>query len=363
MICPVLSVLRPEFRHFPLPSRPRVLCGLALAAAAMWGTASATPAVHPAAGSCVSKGVGLDSQCLANGITIHFVDWGGHGGDLVLLAGLDDTARVYDELAPLLAAHHHVIAVTRRGYGHSSIPPGGYDSATLTADLREFLKAAGVRRADLVGHSMSGLELTRIATSDPDLVNRLVYLDAATDKSPLMGLFVKDPLGDRNPPPSALASFHTLIDWFQKLLKSHSPAIEANLRQSFDQGPTGLKFRTPQDVDAAVIAGVFSDHPDYSRIRAPALAIYDDAMMADQVPPDASSALRAVGNAFSQAVYEPWKELEKERFRLQIACGRILELKRTGHYLFLERPRETADWINSFLASEKPCAWAPAAHS
>jgi pimeloyl-ACP methyl ester carboxylesterase len=325
----------------------------------MCDAAWAIPDVPAPASSCGSKGVGLDSQCLANGITIHFVDWGGRGGDLVLLAGLDDTARVYDELAPLLATHHHVIAVTRRGFGHSSVPTGGYDAATLTADLREFLKAVGVRRADLVGHSMSGLELTRIATSDPDLVNRLVYLDAATDKSPIMGLFDKDPLGDRDPPPSALASFRTLIDWTQQLLKSHSPAIEANLRQSFDQRPTGLKFRTPRHVDAAVAEGMFSDHPDYSRIRAPALAIYDDAMTADQVPPDASAALRAAGTAFSQAVYEPWKEMEKERFRLQIACGRMLELKRTGHYLFLERPRETADWINSFLASENPCAWTP----
>jgi len=363
MISHFLSVSRLPFQQFCLSRRPLILCRLALAAAALWGPASATPAVHPPASSCESRGVGLDSQCLANGITLHFVDWGGHGGDLVLLAGLDDSARIFDELAPLLATHRHVIAVTRRGFGHSSMPPRGYDGATLAADLKGFLKAVGVRRADLVGHSMSGLELTRIATTDPDLVRRLVYLDAATDKSALMGVFEKDPLGDRDPPPSALVTFRSLTDWTQQVLKSRSPAIEANLRQSYDQGPSGLKFRTPKDVDAAVAAGMFADHPDYRRIRAPALAIYSDATTGDQVPPDASTALRAAGDAFSRAVYVPWKELEKARFRLQIACGRTLELERTGHYLFLERPSETADWINSFLASENPCAWAPGAQA
>jgi pimeloyl-ACP methyl ester carboxylesterase len=237
------------------------------------------------------------------------------------------------------------------------MPPRGYDGATLAADLREFLKAVGVRRADLVGHSMSGLELTRVATTDPDLVRRLVYLDAATDKSALKGLFEKDPAGDRNPPPSALATFRTLTDWTQQVLKSRSPAIEANLRQTYDEGANGLEFRTPKDVDAAVAAGMFADHPDYNGIRAPALAIYDDATRADQVPPDASAALRAEADAFSRAVYVPWKALEKARFRLQIACGRTLELEHTGHYLFLERPRETAAWIDSFLASENPCTW------
>jgi len=363
MISHTLSVSRPQFRQLRLPRRRPILCRLALAAAAFWGSASATPTVHSPASSCESRGVGLDSECLANGIRIHFVDWGGHGDDLVLLAGLDDSARVYDELAPLLATHHHVIAVTRRGFGHSSMPPRGYDGATLAADLKEFLIAVGVRRADLVGHSMSGLELTRIATTDPDLVRRLVYLDAATDKSALMGLFEKDPLGNRDPAPSALVSFRRLIDWTQQVLKSLSPAIEANLRQTYDEGPTGLTFRTPKDVDAAVAAGMFADHPDYSRIRAPALAIYSDATTGDQVPPNASATLRAAGDAFSRAVYVPWKELEKARFRLQIACGRTLELTRTGHYLFLERPRETADWINSFLASENPCAWTPRAQA
>src|ERR1700722_9123078 len=169
---------------------------------------------------CRPQGIGLDSECLANGVMLHYVDWGGQGDDLVLLAGLDDSARIYDELGPMLAQHHHVIAVTRRGFGHSAIPPDGYDAATLALDLRELMKALGIKTADLVGHSISGLELTRVAVSNPESVHRLVYLDAATDKSPIAGVVEKDPLGDRAPPRSALTGFAPLIEWTQGLLKS-----------------------------------------------------------------------------------------------------------------------------------------------
>ena len=294
-----------------------------------------------------------------NGVRLHYVDWGGRGNDLVLLAGLDDSARVYDELAPLLAKQHHVLAVTRRGFGHSSSPPSGYAPAILARDLRDFLKAVGARHADLVGHSMSGLELTRVAGSDPDLVGRLVYLDAATDKSTLAKMWDKDPLGDRDPPASVLDTYPHLILWTQQLLKSRSIGIEGNLRQSFDRGPHGLVFRTPKEVDAAVLAAIVTDHPDYSAVRTAALAIYSDYRQADQVPPGTSAQVREQGDIFALSVLMPWQREEKARFKQKMACASVLELEHTGHYLFLERPQETVAWINSFLASANPCAWVP----
>jgi len=101
-------------------------------------------------------------------------------------------------------------------------------SHNLARDFREFLDAVRVENADIVGHSMAGLELTHLAVAAPGKVRRLVYLDAATDKSPLQGLWQKNPAGTGNPPPEALSSWTTLIGWTQQLLKSHSPAIAAN---------------------------------------------------------------------------------------------------------------------------------------
>jgi pimeloyl-ACP methyl ester carboxylesterase len=314
----------------------------------------------PAADSgCGARAIGVDSQCIVNGVTLHFVDWGGHGPDLVLLTGLDDSARIFDEIAVLLSRNHRVIGVTRRGFCASGAISEGYDADTLAGDVIGFMKAAGITRADLVGHSMAGLELTRIAASHPELVRRLVYLDAATDKSPIINLVQKDPAGNRDPPSSASASFTDLTAWTQQLLKSKSPAIEANLRQCFVSKSGRLVARTPPQVDAAVLSTLATDRPDYSRIRAPALAIYSDTREADQMPPGASSGLRAATNAFSRDVMEPWHRLEKARFQIEIPCGRVIQAVGVRHYFFLEQPQQTATWIDAFLRSEHPCTWRP----
>lgn len=118
-------------------------------------------------------------------------------------------------------------------------------------------------------------------------------------------------------------------------------------------------FRTPKEVDAAVLAAIVADHPDYSAVRAAALAIYSDYRRADQVPPGTSTQVREQGDIFARTVLVPWQNEEKARFKQKMACASTLELKHTGHYLFLERARETVDWINSFLASANPCAWVP----
>src|ERR1700757_5286580 len=56
-------------------------------------------------------------------IKLEVLDWGGTGRPLVLLAGMGDTAHVFDSFAPKLIVNYHVYGITRRGYGDSSRPP------------------------------------------------------------------------------------------------------------------------------------------------------------------------------------------------------------------------------------------------
>src|SRR5579875_1432634 len=54
------------------------------------------------------------------GVKLEVLDWGGpkdgsNSRALVLLAGLGDTAHVYDQFAPQLTAQYHVYGITRRG--------------------------------------------------------------------------------------------------------------------------------------------------------------------------------------------------------------------------------------------------------
>ena len=53
-------------------------------------------------------------------VQLEVLDWGGTGRSLVLLAGLGNTAHVYDDIAPKFAVKYRVYGITRRGFGASS---------------------------------------------------------------------------------------------------------------------------------------------------------------------------------------------------------------------------------------------------
>src|SRR5215510_14998008 len=54
---------------------------------------------------------------------LEVLDWGGRGKPIVLLAGGGNTAHVFDDFAPKLAANFHVYGITRRGFGASQFSP------------------------------------------------------------------------------------------------------------------------------------------------------------------------------------------------------------------------------------------------
>lgn len=94
------------------------------------------------------------------GVRLEVIDWGGSGRPIVLLAGLGDTAHVYDQFATRLAPGYHVYGITRRGFGASSVPTSGYTAAQLGDDVVRVLEALKLEHAVLVGHSIAGEELS-----------------------------------------------------------------------------------------------------------------------------------------------------------------------------------------------------------
>jgi len=111
-------------------------------------------------------------------VKLEVLDWGGTGRNLVLLAGLGNTAHVFDSLGPKLAAHYHVIGITRRGFGQSSAPHTGYGPKRLGDDVVAVLDALHITDPVLVGHSIAGEELSAISTYHQGRAAALVYLDA-----------------------------------------------------------------------------------------------------------------------------------------------------------------------------------------
>ena len=118
---------------------------------------------------------------VAKGVRLEVLDSGGTGRPVVLLAGLGNTAHIFDGFAVKLREKYHVYGITRRGFGESSAPPvanGAYAADRLGDDVIAVIDALKISRPILMGHSIAGEELSSIGTRRPEKVAGLVYLNA-----------------------------------------------------------------------------------------------------------------------------------------------------------------------------------------
>jgi pimeloyl-ACP methyl ester carboxylesterase len=113
----------------------------------------------------------------AGEIDIHAVV-GGDGPPIVLLHGFPQTWWEWRKMMPLLATKHTVVALDLRGAGHSDSPQGGYDKATLAADVHQVMAALGYDRYAVCGHDIGAMVALALACTHRDAVTHLAVLDA-----------------------------------------------------------------------------------------------------------------------------------------------------------------------------------------
>ena len=76
-----------------------------------------------------------DGWLTVNGLSFHYLDWGGSGQPLLLLHGLASTCHIWDMVAPILAQDHRVVALDQRGHGETDKPNSGFEFASVTQDI------------------------------------------------------------------------------------------------------------------------------------------------------------------------------------------------------------------------------------
>ena len=276
-----------------------------------------------------------------NGVRLHYLDWGGSGDTLLLLAGLGDTAHIYDDLAPKFTDRFHVLGLTRRGHGQSEKPETGYDTATLVEDIRQFLDAMKIQRVVLVGHSLAGNELTMFAAKYPQRVEKLVYIDAAYDWSTgqegLFALFPPVPEHDNK-------SFDASKAYWKKFFRVMTPAVEADLRADYVLYDDGrLEDVIPPRVYKALLKNR-QPNPAYSEVKAPALSFYADDFWPDLIPKENREKAAIFFNTEKQ-----WRTAERERFRQGMPHARIVLMPDTSHFCFIQREAEVVREMRAFL--------------
>jgi pimeloyl-ACP methyl ester carboxylesterase len=332
-------------------------------------------------------------------VKLEVLDWGGSGRPLVLLAGLGNTAHVFDEFAPKLTPEYHVYGITRRGFGASSVPATGYSADQLGDDVLAVLDALKLNRPVLVGHSIAGEELSSVGTRHPERVAGLIYLDAGYSyayyhhsratlgidleqlRKNLDQLQLASGLPDRmlvqellqsvlpgfekdlqeqqvygqalpaqlgEPPgPSAddRASFAAFRAYIKRVRGIEFP--EADLRQSYESKPDGGvgKHLGQPSVGQAIITG----EQKYTEIRVPVLAIY--ANPHDPSPYAYDTFNTPAERAAAEAIPTAETEEQAMAFETGVPSARVVRVPHANHYVFLSNEADVLREMHTFLAT------------
>jgi len=117
---------------------------------------------------------------VVNGVRLHYVA-AGTGPPVLLLHGFPEFWYSWrHQLTALAAAGFHAIAPDLRGYNESARPPGvrAYRLEALTGDVAGLVRHLGHERAVIVGHDWGGAIAWHTALTRPEVVERLLILNA-----------------------------------------------------------------------------------------------------------------------------------------------------------------------------------------
>jgi pimeloyl-ACP methyl ester carboxylesterase len=333
------------------------LAGLLAAGLVTACTARPDPALpDPAAPAGTSEAVTIpqDQFARVNGVTLHYLDWGGTGDLLLMIPGWSHTAHTWDGIAPSFTNRFHVMGVTRRGHGASEKVDTGFTIEALVQDIVSFVDAVGARRVVLVGSSFAGREMPLAARKLGSRAAGIVFVDAVYDW-PALGAAMAATAEVTKllvPPDSAFRSREALETWFRASDPSTwNQAQQATLRSQTLLLPDGrVGWQLPESFGRH-LASIRDRAAEFSAIAVPTLVLW-----ANQGEPVARSLL-AAGHSSAQAdAFRKWAaEVDVPIKRAGIAAvlravpaATIVEMN-AKHVIHWSDPAAVVRHMNEFL--------------
>jgi non-heme chloroperoxidase len=290
------------------------------------------------------------------GVKLEVLDWGGTGRPLVFLAGLGDSAHVFDKFAPKFTGKYHVYGITRRGFGKSSYPTPNdknYSSDRLGDDVLAVIAALNLQKPVLVGHSIAGEELSSIGSRHPDKVSGLIYLDSggayafydrARGDLQLDMLDTRDKIdrllpsgGDPSGQKQATEALWASLSQLEKDLQKQLEVMQAI-------SPPTTNSSSPQLTSASAVPAIFSGEHKYTEINVPCLAIF-------AVPHDPGAIFPRDGDRHAAVVAS---DLERSTnlsnaFAAGVPLAKVVRLPNANHYVFRSNEADVIRAMNDFL--------------
>lgn len=291
-------------------------------------------------------------------VRLEVLDWGGAGRPVILMAGGGDTAHVFDEFAPKLAASCHVYGITRRGFGASSYAPLENGADSLGEDVLAVIRALKLDKPVLAGHSIAGVELSSAVNLEPKAIAGVVYLEAAypyafdDGEGPSMKAFqeIQGPGQPPRPLASDLDSFGALQKWDAEVYGF--PLPESEFRQTWDSTADG-RVKSPRDFPGPqYFTTILTNPKKYDRIPGPALAIYaiphvEETWMTESTDPAVRNTAKAYFTKLDLLTMKQARSFEDG-----VPGARVVRL-RGMHYIFVSNESDVLHEMRAFLSGLK----------
>lgn len=255
---------------------------------------------------------------------------------LLALHGWLDNAGSFDRIAPLLCTHFHIVAVDLPGHGRSQWRPEGvwYHYVDYVSDVIAIVRAMAWTKFSLLGHSLGGTVASVVAACRPDVVDRLILIEAL---GPIAGDASR-----------TLAQFQRGMDqresYEEKSLRvfpheDDAIAARRKVNNLSDDAATAIVSRGIKPVD-----GGFSWSSDPRLTLATPVRLTEEQILAILKGISAKTLLVL---AQPEAPYLP-----RETMQRRIDCVSNIEVHRIagGHHLHLEDAAPIAALIAKFIA-------------
>jgi N-formylmaleamate deformylase len=130
-----------------------------------------------------------EGEILVDGVRVHYTRTGGSKPPVVLAHGALDDGLCWTRIALALQADYDVVMPDSRGHGRSDHGNGDYSSEARARDLSGVIRALGLERPVVGGHSMGADTALHLAATYPELI-RGVFLEdppMPTEGEPIFG--------------------------------------------------------------------------------------------------------------------------------------------------------------------------------
>ena len=239
----------------------------------------------------------------------------GAGPAVVMVHGLGGSSGSFELLMPALDGYC-AIRPDLPGAGRSALRPGRPGLTGLAAAVRECMRAAGVPRAHLVGHSMGALVCQHIAAQAPEAVASLTLFGTLLEPAPAARAALAERA--REARTTGMAGIAEAVSAGSLGPGATGGAACAFVRESvLRQNPAGYAAHC----EALAVA----DAACHEAIRCPTLLVHGTE---DPVAPPAAA----------------------KRLRDAITAARLESLPGVGHWPMLEAPARAAELLRAHLA-------------